>query len=161
MKKTNPCPFCLGLLQSCLLPLAGLPAAAGPEKEPDSSSEVSEQAASSQIPSEQVSEPFGGENGSEDVQPAGSGDLGAYHVEIKGASLAKDYQGNPAIVITYAWANNSEDTTSAMVSAGTKAFQDGVQLESAVIIGDDSYDSGASMKEVAPEQRSMCSAHMS
>ncbi len=151
----------LGAAAVLSLAACGTSSGSGAGKEPDSSSEVSEQAASSQIPSEQVSEPFGGENGSEDVQPAGSGDLGAYHVEIKGASLAKDYQGNPAIVITYAWANNSEDTTSAMVSAGTKAFQDGVQLESAVIIGDDSYDSGASMKEVAPEQRSMCSAHMS
>ena len=37
-----------------------------------------------------------------------------------------------------------------MVSVGTKAFQDGVQLESAMIVGDDSYDSGTSMKDVRP-----------
>ena len=117
----------------------------GAGKEPGSSSEISEQ-----VPSEQVPEPSSIENSGDDIQSAGSGDLGDYHVEIKGASLAKDYEGNPAIVVTYAWTNNSDDTTSAMVSVGTKAFQDGVQLESAMIIGDDSYDSGTSMKDVRP-----------
>ena len=71
-------------------------------------------------------------------------------MEIKGASLTKDYEGKSAIVITYAWTNNSDDTTSAMVSIGNKAFQDGVQLESAVIVGDDSYNAEASMKDVRP-----------
>ena len=113
------------------------------KKETDDSSEPGEI-------SEQVPEPSGGGNIGDDVQPASSGDLGDYHVEIKGASLAKDYEGKSAIIVTYAWTNNSENTTSAMVSVGTKAFQDGVQLESAIIIGDNSYDSGASMKEVRP-----------
>ena len=96
----------------------------GAGKEPDNSSEVSEQVPSEQLPSKQVSEPSGGENSGDDVQPAGSGDLGDYHVEIKGASLAKDYEGKSAIVVTYAWTNNSEETTSAMVSVGAKAFQE-------------------------------------
>lgn len=117
----------------------------GAGKELDKSSEISEQ-----IPSKQVSEPSGDEGSGDNIQPVGSGDLGAYHVEIKGASLAKDYEGKSAIVITYAWTNNSDDTTNAMVSIGEKAFQDGVQLESAMIIGDDSYDSGTSMKDVRP-----------
>ncbi len=83
-------------------------------------------------------------------QAEGSGDLGDYHVEIKGAALAQDYDGNPAIVVTYSWTNNSEETTSAMSSLMEKAFQDGVQLESA-IIGDDSVcDSESSMKEIRP-----------
>ena len=117
----------------------------GTETEPGNSSEVSEQ-----VPSEQVPEPSANENGGEGAQTAGSGDLGDYHVEIKGASLAKDYEGKSAIVITYAWTNNSDDTTSAMVAVGEKAFQDGVQLESAIIVGDDSYEAGTSMKEVRP-----------
>lgn len=117
----------------------------GAGKKPDNSSGVSEQ-----VPSEQVPEPSADENGGKGAQTAGSGDLGDYHVEVKGASLAKDYEGKSAIVITYAWTNNSDDTTSAMVSVGAKAFQDGVQLESAMIVGDDSYDAGTSMKEVRP-----------
>lgn len=83
-------------------------------------------------------------------EPSNSGDLGDYHVEIKGAALAKDYQENPAIIITCSWTNNSEDTTSALTSVAGKAFQDGVQLETAIIMDSDLYDSGASMKEVRP-----------
>lgn len=81
---------------------------------------------------------------------ASSGDLGAYHVEIKNAVLARDYEDHPAIVITYAWTNNSDDTTSAMVAVAEKAFQDGIQLDSAVIANSDVYDSGANSKNVRP-----------
>lgn len=75
----------------------------------------------------------------------GSGDLGDYHVEIKGASLAKDYEGNSAIVITYTWTNNSDGTTNAMVSMMEKAFQDGVQLDTAIVAG-----LSDSMRDVRP-----------
>lgn len=80
----------------------------------------------------------------------GSGDLGAYHVEIKDATLVHDYDGNPSIVITYSWTNNSEDTTSAMMSILEKAFQDGVELDTAMIFDSGIYDSGASSKDVRP-----------
>ncbi|MCI9649316.1 DUF5067 domain-containing protein [Oscillibacter sp.] len=90
----------------------------------------------------------GGEGGS--GEQAGSGDLGDYRVEIKGAELTEDYEGKPVIVITYAWTNNGEDTTSAMVAVAEKAFQDGVQLERALVMNDEVYDSGAGMKEVRP-----------
>nr|WP_325297683.1 DUF5067 domain-containing protein [uncultured Dysosmobacter sp.] len=80
----------------------------------------------------------------------GSGDIGDYEVEIKGAKLAQDYEGNPAIIITYAWTNNSDDTTNAMTSMYSQAFQDGVELETAMILDSDVYDSDASMKDVRP-----------
>lgn len=75
--------------------------------------------------------------------------LGDYYVEIKSASLAQDYKGNPAIVVTYAWTNNSDDTTSSMTAVSCSAFQDGVELETAIIT-DDSYDSDSFMMEVRP-----------
>ena len=80
----------------------------------------------------------------------GAGDLGNYHVEIKDAFLAKDYEGNPAMVVTYSWTNNSEDTTSAMTSVAEKAFQDGVQLDTALLMDVDGFESGTSMTEVRP-----------
>lgn len=80
----------------------------------------------------------------------GSGDLGDYHVEIKEALCTEDYEGNPAIVITYSWTNNSEETTSAMVAMHEKAFQDGVGLDTAIIMDSSVYDSGAGMKDVRP-----------
>ena len=52
----------------------------------------------------------------EEPTAEGVGDLGDFHVEVKSAVLTKDHDGAPVIVITYAWTNNSEDTTSAMVS---------------------------------------------
>lgn len=86
---------------------------------------------------------------SEASEMIGSGDLGDSYVEIKSADLTTDYEGNPAIIITYSWTNNSDETTSAMVSTSEKAFQDGVELDTALILSD-SYDSSASMKDVRP-----------
>ena len=79
-----------------------------------------------------------------------AGDLGDYRVEVKDAFLAKDYEGNPAMVITYAWTNNSDETKSAMVSVSEKAFQDGVQLDTAILMSVEGYEAGTSMKEVRP-----------
>lgn len=98
------------------------------------------------------------EDGDETAEPAAadiaavpsSGDLGDYHVEIRDAALAADYAGNPAIVITYSWTNNSADTVSAMTAMLEKAFQNGVQLDAA-IIGDDSvYDPASQTRDVRP-----------
>jgi len=80
----------------------------------------------------------------------GSGDLGDYHVEIKNASIVKDYEDKPAILVTYAWTNNSEDTTSAMVALIGKAFQDGIELDTAILTNVDGYEAGTSMKEIRP-----------
>ena len=92
----------------------------------------------------------GGSASSEGETMTGSGDLGDYHVEIKDAALVYDYEENPAIVITYAWTNNSAETTSAMMTILEKAFQDGVELDSTVIFDSSLYDSGASSKDVRP-----------
>lgn len=83
-------------------------------------------------------------------EEASSGDLGASHVEIRGASLARDYTGSPAIVITYAWTNNSDRTVSAMASIMGKAFQNGVQLDAAIIGDATVYDAESQMRDVRP-----------
>ena len=81
--------------------------------------------------------------------PSNAATVGDYYVEIKSAALSTDYEGNPAIIVTYAWTNNSEDTTSSMTSVSCSAFQNGVGLESAIIMSDD-YDSDSFMTEVRP-----------
>ena len=83
-------------------------------------------------------------------EQTGAGELGDYYVEIKGATLTKDYDGKPAIVVTFAWTNNSDETTSSMTAVSGKAFQDGVGLETAIIGDDKVYDSKAFMTEVRP-----------
>lgn len=88
---------------------------------------------------------------SENGKSIGTGNVGDHHIEIKGASLAEDYEGKPAIIITYAWTNNSEDTTNAMTALMEKAFQDGVQLENAIIGDSETYEVDTTMKDIRPE----------
>lgn len=80
----------------------------------------------------------------------GSGSLGDFYVEIKSAKLAELDDGRTIIVITYAWTNNSEETTSAAVSIYEKAFQDGVQIDVVSLFGHDEFDADASYREVRP-----------
>lgn len=84
------------------------------------------------------------------VSSNGSGALGKYYIEIKSAALTTDFEGNPAIVITYSWTNNSEETTSADVCFLEKAFQNGIQIDSAIIGKSDIYDSMLGMKDIRP-----------
>lgn len=81
-----------------------------------------------------------GEASTEDTSEPSDGTLGSYAVEIKGAKLCKDYEGNNAIMITYSWTNNSDETTSPMGSMMEEAFQDGVQLDAAIV--DFEYNDG-------------------
>ncbi|MCI8366125.1 MAG: DUF5067 domain-containing protein [Eggerthellaceae bacterium] len=71
-----------------------------------------------------------------------------YEVVIGEAALAEDYQGNSAVVVEYAFTNNSDEAISPMVAVHAKAFQNGVQLESA--IGADGADANKSMSEIKP-----------
>ncbi len=56
-----------------------------------------------------------------------------YAVTIDSARTATDYDGNPVIVVTFSWVNNSDKTISFAVACMEQAFQDGVQLEYAYI----------------------------
>lgn len=86
----------------------------------------------------------------EQIKQIGSGDVGNFSVSITGYKLIKDYDGNPAVVITYDWTNNSEETSNFMSSLSTQTFQNGIECESAFIVGDSDYDSEASMKDIKP-----------
>ena len=60
-----------------------------------------------------------------------------YAVTIDSARTTTDYEGNPAIVVTFSWVNNSDETISYAIACMEKAFQDGVQLEHAYMSGMD------------------------
>lgn len=69
----------------------------------------------------------------DDGKMEGSGTLAdKYDVKITGAKTCKDYEGNPAILISYTWTNNSDETTSPMGTLMEEAFQDGKQLDTAI-----------------------------
>lgn len=86
------------------------------------------------------------------VAPSGSvaGDLGDCSVSVVSHKLSDDYEGKPAVVITFGFTNNGSKSTNFMTSISCKAFQDGVQLESAIITGEDSGNSTSQMRNVKP-----------
>lgn len=59
-----------------------------------------------------------------------------YVVTIDGCTVTTDYEGAPAIIVDFTFTNNSEEDTSFAVACNQKAFQNGVQLESAVVTED-------------------------
>lgn len=65
---------------------------------------------------------------------------------ITDLSIADDYEGNQALVITYDWENNSEGSKSPYLTFSAKGFQDGVETDSAIFV--DGVDLGKGQKEV-------------
>ncbi|WP_165056155.1 MULTISPECIES: DUF5067 domain-containing protein [unclassified Adlercreutzia] len=70
-----------------------------------------------------------------------------YAVTIDDCVVTTDYAGKPAAVVTYTFTNNSEDATSFMVAIHDQCFQNGVQLELAIV---NDLDSSRSMSEIKP-----------
>ena len=56
-----------------------------------------------------------------------------FAVSIDSAKLVDDYDGEPAVVVTYTWENNSDDTASFLVQLDARCYQDGVQLDPAFV----------------------------
>lgn len=56
-----------------------------------------------------------------------------YAVTIDACETSADYEGAPAIIVDYTFTNNSEEDTSFAVACSQKAFQNGVELETAVV----------------------------
>lgn len=77
-----------------------------------------------------------------------AGDLGDYTFSINNYVLAEDYEGNPAIIVDFDFTNNGKDATSFMVAGLAKAFQDGIELENAIIMNADVYNADNYMKEI-------------
>lgn len=92
-----------------------------------------------------------GTQGSEAQQPEAAqsgGEAADYQVTIGEVTTGEDYQGNPAILVSYTFVNNSDEAVSPLVAVSAKAFQNGVQLEGA--IGVDGAESSKSMSEIKP-----------
>ncbi len=71
---------------------------------------------------------------------AGAADAGEptsnpFEVSIDEGTVVQDYEGNPALSVTYTWVNTSDEATSFAVEAYPKCFQDGIQLDTAVVSG--------------------------
>ena len=84
------------------------------------------------------------DGGKKDNAPAGQAEQSEpeapasdYAVTIDGATVTTDYEGNPAVVVDYTFTNNSDEATSFAVACSPKVFQNGVQLETAIVTGED------------------------
>lgn len=88
----------------------------------------------------------------ETPQSLDAGTLGNYEVAILGARKSSDYEGKPVVIVKYKFTNHAEENKIFMASISGKVFQNGSQLESAILAGsDETYNSQDSMKEVQPE----------
>lgn len=66
--------------------------------------------------------------------------VGDYTVLYKGASIMTDDEGKDAVVLTLDYTNNSKDPTAYWVAIYEKAFQDGIQLDMAMVyVSEDSF----------------------
>lgn len=102
-------------------------------------SAASESAEQAEVESTTVEEP--------EAEPEPAAPDSDYVVTIDGARLAEDYQGNPAVVVSFTFTNNSDDSQAFMTSTMVDVYQNGVECEMA--IGAD-YDSGSSMSKIRP-----------
>lgn len=75
-------------------------------------------------------------------EPTEEGDLDGYYVKILDSETGlKDYEGNPVIGVKFQFTNNSDEATSFGLAVYSKAFQDGVELETAIVSNSsDEYD---------------------
>ena len=84
----------------------------------------------------------------EETAAVGEGALGDYYVKLTGVTVAEDYEGNPALIVNYDFTNNSDEAANAMWSLNIDVFQNGLELETAVIADSSVYDSGQSMRDI-------------
>lgn len=82
------------------------------------------------------------------AKPSDSGTLGDYSVTIKSATLAKDYQGKDALVVTYSFTNNGNDVKTFATAIATEAYQDGVQLSPGICVDTKVMDAQDELKNV-------------
>ncbi len=82
------------------------------------------------------------------AQHDGSSDQQKYAVSIDDALVTTDYDGNSALVVTFSWTNNSDETVSFASCIYPKCFQNGVQLDSAFVTS--GFDSTGYTNELKP-----------
>jgi hypothetical protein len=80
------------------------------------------------------------------------GDLGKLHVKIVSAAKSgADYNGQPTVLVTYEWTNNTDKNQVFSVATSAKAFQNGKELDMAIYTeAPAGYDSNASLQEIQP-----------
>lgn len=71
-----------------------------------------------------------------------------YGVTIDEGTVGADYSDASAIVVTFTFTNNSDKATSFMAAISAKAFQNGVELDSAIMT--EGIDAQSTINEIKP-----------
>ncbi len=59
--------------------------------------------------------------------------IGDFGCKVKSAKLCKDYRGKNSVLITYEFTNNADDAVSFDTALDDNVYQDGVELETAIL----------------------------
>ncbi len=81
---------------------------------------------------------------------ASSSTQSQYVVTIDTCTAATTYDGKAAVYVDYTFTNNSEKATEPLAAVSCQAFQNGVQLDTAILVNTEGYDGSNSMKEIKP-----------
>lgn len=137
----------IALIAAALLASMGL-VACGSAGETTSKTSSTPESASTSVEAPSTPESSEESTPTEETVESGEGALGDYYVKLTGVTVAEDYEGNPALIVNYDFTNNSEEAASAMFSLNIDVFQNGLELETAIIADASVYDSGQSMRDI-------------
>ncbi|RSX56721.1 DUF5067 domain-containing protein [Bifidobacterium samirii] len=90
----------------------------------------------------------------ETAKPSGEqdmeGDLNQLHVKIVSAVRSgNDYNGQPTVLVTYEWTNNTDKNNSFAALANPKVFQNGASLDTAIYLDSpEGYDVNSYLTEL-------------
>ncbi len=74
---------------------------------------------------------------------------GKYIIKYTGHAVGTDYEGKPCLIVYYDFTNNSDENTSSAASVFMKAFQNGVQCDTAIFT-EENEALGNYMTEIQP-----------
>ncbi|HBL40080.1 MAG TPA: hypothetical protein DDY98_00305 [Ruminococcaceae bacterium] len=89
-------------------------------------------------------------NAAVETKADAANEIGQYSVEIKSVRMTKTYDGKAAVIVTYHYANNTNDTPTAFdIAFEDQAYQNGVGLNKAYVLKDgENYNSDNQTKEI-------------
>lgn len=76
-------------------------------------------------------------------------DFEEFEITIQSYSISQDYDGDPALIVTYDWVNTSDDSASPFMTFNLKGFQNNVETGDSFMVDD--VDLGIGQREVRPE----------
>lgn len=95
----------------------------------------------------QAGQQAAGDEAQEPQQASQAEAAAKYAVSIDGCEVGADYEGKPAAIVTFTFTNNSDKDANFMMAVADKVFQNGVQLERAIV---SDIDNESSMKDIKP-----------